>query len=246
MHRFFVPPAAISDDHLTLNEGPAHQIASVLRLRPGDAIIALDDTGAEYAVTLTAVDKRRAEGRITARRRAAGEPAVHLTLYACLLKRDHFEWVLQKATEVGVSAFVPVISARTVVDKARPGKLDRWMRIISEAAEQSRRGRLPRLHEPLSFAEALRHAADHDARLIPWEEAQGGGIRAALTGGAGSVALCIGPEGGFEAAEVDAARAAGFAPVTLGARILRAETACIVASALILHELDAPDHSTGA
>jgi 16S rRNA (uracil1498-N3)-methyltransferase len=237
MHRFFISPGAIQGDHVTIEGGPAHQIAHVLRLKPGAAITVLDDSGAEYAITLTAVDKRRAEGTITARREAQGEPPLTLTLYACLLKRDNFEWVLQKGTEIGVTMFVPVISARTVVDKARPGKIDRWARIISEAAEQSRRGRLPRLLEPLPFAEALAHAADHDAKLIPWEEAESGTLRGALPRGVRSVALCIGPEGGFSAGEIDAAHDHGFAPITLGPRILRAETAAVVAAALVIHEL---------
>lgn len=152
--------------------------------------------------------------------------------------------MLQKGTEVGVSAFVPVITQRSLVRNAKSAanKRERWERIITEAAEQSGRGRLPRLHEPLLFAEALARAASSDCTLIPWEKATAGTLRAALRKLPDDlrqpiIALFIGPEGGYSEEEIDQATTAGAIPVTLGRRILRTETAAVVAAAVVLYEL---------
>lgn len=234
MHRFFVNPQFISETAVSFPPEQAHQLRAVLRMSVGDAVIVLDNAGQEYDVTLTAVDKKQVLGNITARRATTGEPATHLTLYLALLKRDNFEWVLQKGTEIGVNRFVPIITARTVVTAVKPSKLERWQRILSEAAEQCRRARIPELAVPLTLTAA---AAAHGAgvALMPWEEARDVTITAALAERPGrSIALFIGPEGGFAESEVEYGRAHDLIPVTLGPRILRAETAAIVAATLAL------------
>jgi 16S rRNA (uracil1498-N3)-methyltransferase len=150
--------------------------------------------------------------------------------------------VLQKGTEVGVSAFAPVITRRSLVrgDDVTPEKMLRWERIIREAAEQSGRGVLPQLLPPAPFAEAVMAAAALDRTLIAWEgEAQGAIGEALAQPGIGTVGLFIGPEGGYEAEEIDEAAARGIAPVTMGRRILRTETAAVVGAALVLYELGA-------
>jgi 16S rRNA (uracil1498-N3)-methyltransferase len=239
-HRFFVPPAAIAGEWVTFDSEQAHQLRSVLRLRPGARVLALDDSGFEIEVELSEVERDSARGRACGRVTCRTEPALHLTLYQGVLKGDHMEWVLQKGTELGVSAFVPLLSARSVVagveriEKKRP----RWERIIREAAEQSHRGRLPRLLAPLPFDRACQEIARAgDAAWIPWEEAAGNSLVEALRAAASPpprAALLIGSEGGFEAAEVREAQAHGITPVTLGPRILRAETAALAAATLIL------------
>jgi 16S rRNA (uracil1498-N3)-methyltransferase len=150
---------------------------------------------------------------------------------------------LQKGTEIGVSRFVPVIARRTLVrdaDVVTSERLTRWERIIAEAAEQSGRGRLPELAEPLQFAVAVGDALATTQRvLIAWEEAGSGDLTAALAelpAGA-RVALFVGPEGGYEAAEVDLAQSQGARSITLGPRILRTETAALVGPALVLNML---------
>ncbi len=232
MHRFFIDPQFISDTAVSFPPEQAHQMRAVLRMAPGDGVVVLDNAGWEYDVTLTDVSNRQVLGEITARRTAGGEPATHLTLYQALLKRDNFEWVLQKGTEIGVSRFVPIITARTVVTAVKPNKRTRWQRILTEAAEQCRRGRIPELAPPQPLAEAIA-ACTAAVRLMPWEEAGGKPLTAALTGKPRTVALFIGPEGGFDPAEIDAKVTA----VTLGPRILRAETAAIVAATLTLQAL---------
>lgn len=238
MHRFFVSPEQIAGHLVHFRADQARQLRDVLRLRPGDAVAVLDDTGQVYRVRLERVSRERTDGIIESRAAAGGEPAAHVTLYQSLLKREKFEWVLQKGTELGVTRFAPVISRRALVREAGD-KLDRWRRIIAEAAEQAGRGRLPELRPPVALEDALRDAPTYARAIIPWEAAEGGGIRAALAGlpPAPAVALFIGSEGGFDPAEIEAARAAGLMPITLGPRILRTETAALVAVALALHEL---------
>lgn len=242
MHRFFVPEDAIHQDTVVFPPELAHQIRSVLRMAPGQPVIVLDNAGWEYELRLTRVERGGAEGQILARRPAPVEPAVPVTLYQSLIKRDRFEWLLQKGTEVGVSRFVPMISRHTVLPKAdrvTPNREARWQRIITEAAEQCRRGRLPQLASPITMNEAVDQLPQGQLALIPWEGAAGTGIRAALqaAGRPDHIALFIGPEGGFAQDEVAYARQRGVHPVTLGPRILRAETAAVVAAALILYEL---------
>lgn len=229
MHRFFIDPQFIGATAVTFPPEQAHQMRAVLRMAPGADVVVLDNAGWEYAVTLTAVTKSQVLGDIIARRPATGEPATHLTLYQALLKRDNFEWVLQKGTEIGVSRFVPIITARTVVTAVKPHKLERWQRILTEAAEQSRRGRIPELAPPLPLAEAIA-ACPAEALLMLWEAAGGMPLPAALAGKPRSVALFIGPEGGLDPTEIDEKVTA----VTLGPRILRAETAALVAATLAL------------
>ncbi len=252
MHRFFVTPESIHNHKVRFDEVQAHQIRQVLRLQAGTQVVALDNSGNEYVVTLTEVTRPRVVGQIDETRPVLNEPRTQLTLYQSLLPRDKFEWVLQKGTEVGVSAFVPVITQRSLVRDAKSAanKRERWERIITEAAEQSGRGRLPTLHEPLSFAEALTQASSSHCCLIPWEQATTGTVRAALQQALHpvlrplpddlqhpTVALFIGPEGGYSEEEIEQATAADAMPVTLGRRILRTETAAVVAAALVLYEL---------
>jgi 16S rRNA (uracil1498-N3)-methyltransferase len=174
---------------------------------------------------------------------ARTEPGLALTLYQSVLKGDRFEWVLQKGTELGAAAFVPMLSRRAIVtDAARVSKKrPRWERIIREAAEQSRRGRLPRLADPVSFSQACRESVEtHDLVLIPWEKAAHDGLSGmlrSLVSRPASIALLIGPEGGFEHDEIALAQRGGIRTVTLGPRTLRAETAGLAAMTIVLSEL---------
>ena len=242
MHRFFITPDQISLPIIRFDDDQAHQMRRVLRLRSGDLVMALDGMGLQYEVLLEEVSNSRVTGLITDKSAAVGEPATRLTLFQSLLKREKFEWVLQKGTELGVADFAPVITRRTLVrdgDDVKPEKLERWRRIIKEAAEQSGRGILPRLTAPIPFEAAAPETLIHQRALIAWEMETRRTIRDALAerDGVREVALFIGPEGGFEREEIDAAVWYGAVPVTLGPRTLRTETAAIVGAALVLHEL---------
>jgi len=257
MHRFFVRPSSIQGDQVTLGGAVVHQIRNVLRLSPGDVITVLDDSGWEYQVRLSTVEQQAANGFLESKVLARTEPRAKVTLYQSLLKGEKFEWVLQKGTELGVVEFVPTVANRCVigsVDDVKETRMRRWRRIVLEAAEQSHRGRLPRLHEPLLFPQACERARNSDLALMPWEGEQMRPIRSMLLDSPPtpvtvqgktvmmrrpfSISVFVGPEGGFTTREVDQARKYGIAPVSLGPRILRSETAALAAATIILHELE--------
>ncbi len=238
MHRFFVESeliARMSFGVLALEGSIAHQVANVLRLRIGDEIVLLDNAGSEYRVRLERIERKLIVVRFINSQPALGEPQTKITLYQSLLKGERWDFVLQKCTEVGVSGFVPVVSERCVA-QSREGRSGRHLRIIQEAAEQSQRGLLPMLGETMNFAVACDQAiATHDLAIILWEGEQGPDLGHALPQRQGTVALFVGPEGGYSAQEVTLAHECGIIPVTLGPRILRAETAGLVAAAITLY-----------
>ncbi len=236
MHRFFVPPDAIREDQVILPDSAARQAREVLRLAPGALIAILDNSGAEYRVELTTVGREGVAGRLVERLDRSNEPSTHLVLYQSLLKADKFEWVLQKCTELGVARFVPVVSARTIASDVSRTKRARWERILIEAAEQSGRTRIPELDPVTPLIEALEQAYKRGGwALIPWEEERQIGLREVLKR-EGPIHLFIGPEGGFTAEEIEAARGLGVISITLGPRILRAETAGLVAATAIFYD----------
>lgn len=235
MQRFFIDPHHIHGDRVTLSAYHAHQIHHVLRMRVGESIMVLDNTGQEYHVELTDIAPKQAHGIITQRQMSRAELPIAITLYMALLKRDNFEWVLQKATELGVAQVVPMVTARTIVKPTSGQKQDRWQRILTEAAEQSRRGRVPGLHAPLSFSDALTACPSESLNLIPWEEESARTFASTLPNMPAHVSLWIGPEGGFTPDEIEAAQGRGLLPVTFGRRILRAETAAIYGCSVLAH-----------
>lgn len=240
MRRFFVPPEAIVGQEAHLGPDLAHRMERVLRLRVGDHVLLLNNSGREYEVELTALTATAAQGLVLASREGSGEPNVRLVLYQALIKGQRFDWVLEKGTELGVAAFVPIVSSRSQVRPSSPpsARLERWRRVIVEAAEQSGRCRLPEVSLPLPFEEGCAAAAG--LRILPWEGERStslGELLAAQQLTLPVVSLFIGPEGGFPLDEVRLARRLGVHTVSLGRRIFRAETAAIVAAALVLHGL---------
>jgi 16S rRNA (uracil1498-N3)-methyltransferase len=243
MNRFFLPPSSIANDLVTFPAKTSHQIARVLRLRQTEKVIVLDNLGWEYDVELIEVEREMVKGNIIAKRQVTSEPNVKVGLYLGLTQREKFEWMLQKCTEIGASEFIPMITSRSLVKSLSEveRKRERWESILQEAAEQSGRGYIPILHPALAFPAAILDSARFSLKLIPWEEEKAHHINAAIkTPFAGnpsefSVAVLIGPEGGFSGGEIDQAMKAGLQPVTLGPRILRMETAAIVATTLIIN-----------
>ncbi len=250
---FFVDPGAIREGRAELAGGVAHQIRNVLRLRPGDTVELLDNSGFVHVARLVTVSKEGVAAEIVERRRSNSEPSVELVLYQALMKGQKMELVLQKGTEIGVTRFVPVLSERCV---SRPSaadldrRLERWQAIVREAAEQSGRAVLPPVAGVERLDEACRSATGGGLALMAWEEEQALGIGAVMReslppsppagegveGNRPRVSLLIGPEGGFSPREAQLAREAGVRIVSLGPRILRAETAGLVAATLVLCE----------
>jgi 16S rRNA (uracil1498-N3)-methyltransferase len=243
MHRFFVPAAWLETKQVTITGTLVHRLRNVLRLQPGDHVLLLDNSGWEHEVELNYVASQRVEGRVVHKSLATGEPRTKITLYQALLKLNKFEWVLQKCTELGVVGFVPMITERCVIgslEEISKTKTERWWRILMEAAEQSGRGRMPTLRPAVLFSAACEESAKGGLTLIPWEEEKERSLRSVLQSTERppfSINMLIGPEGGFTPEELALARQYGAKPITLGPRILRAETAGLVAASAILFEL---------
>ncbi len=238
--RFFVPGPLAAGATVAI-DSLAQQLVNVLRMKPGDDLVLLDGSGQEFLARLVSLSRHAAGAEVLQAQPCPAEPALHLTLYQCSLKADKFEWVLQKGTELGVSRFVPVIAERSIVRPAGAllGKYARWEAIVREAAEQCRRGRVPEIAPPQEWAQAV--ASRAGAGLLAWEEAAGSPALASWLQGQAppldQLSLLIGPEGGVSEQEAQAAAAHGWQWVSLGPRILRAETAAVAAVAVVMASL---------
>ena len=244
MHRFFLPPEHFVQHQVTFPPPQARQIRQVLRLSPGQRVVALDDLGWAYELELVEVSPSAVHAWVVRKFPAPGEPRTHLTMLVCLSQREKFEWILQKCTEVGVSAFVPVLSARSLVRSASQveNKLERWHSILREAAEQCGRGRIPVLHSPLSVVDAMQivdpGGCPPNLKLMAWEAEPSVSLTHALQkcdpDKPQHVHILIGPEGGFTPEEASLAQNMGYHIISLGSRIMRMETAAIVSAAITL------------
>jgi 16S rRNA (uracil1498-N3)-methyltransferase len=238
MHRFFIPRDAFTHDRVLITGEIAQQISRVLRLKPGDHITVLDDTGWEYESVIESITRDVVNGVVVKKVLGIGEPKTKVVLYQALLKTDKFEFVLQKGVELGITSFVPFVSERCVARKPSESKLERWHSVIREAAEQSRRTHLPVLHEVVSFKEACEQT--NQPALILWEEEKSQNLAATLKSApftrAQAISVFVGPEGGFTSTEIELARRHGIVPAGLGNRILRAETAGLAAISAIMYE----------
>jgi 16S rRNA (uracil1498-N3)-methyltransferase len=240
-YRFFVAPDAFRDDTVLIEDDDlVRQLTSVLRLGAGDRIVLLDGTGWQHTVVIESAGRGRVAGQVEQRERVLSEPKLELTIAAGLMRAERFEWLLQKGTELGAAAFIPVLCERSISEGgAGAAKQARWARIIREAAEQSRRGILPRLEAPLPYKEACKGAAGGPALLL-WEGQGAMPIRSALEALAAArppaaLTTLSGPEGGLTDAELELASSVGIPPVTLGPRTLRAETAPLAAAAAAMY-----------
>jgi 16S rRNA (uracil1498-N3)-methyltransferase len=235
--RLFVPPARLQGDRVTLTGEEHRRVCRVLRLRAGDRITLFDGAGNECEAVLEEPGSRSVAAVIVGRRTVSAPSGPAVTLLVGLTKGERMDLVVQKATELGVAGLVPVETTRVVprleAERAR-GRRARWLTIAREAARQCGRADAPTVAEITPFAAALRQAPAEALKLIFWEEAAGVPLRTCLPAAApAKVVLAVGPEGGFAPEEIAAAEAAGFRIASLGPRTLRAETAAIVAVALV-------------
>lgn len=244
MQRFFLNPEQIQDGLVTFPDSISKQIRRVLRMDvKKDAVVVLDNLGWEYLVKLDGVKGNSVIGHVLSKQEGRQNPAVEITLCFSQARRDKVELILQKCTEIGVSSFLPYYSSRSLVQETPPNsaRTERLESIMREAAEQSRRSNLPRLLAAVNFEEMLRQTSDRALKLIAWEgtplvQQLGAQTLSALkTATDNSVALLIGPEGGFSAEEVELAENYGYQQFSLGQNILRMETACIAGSVLLIH-----------
>ena len=231
MRRFFVDKADKSETKLSGAE--YKHLAEVLRARVGDKIILCPNDGRDYVYAIKALDKTSATLEYLYDYPNETECALDLTVYPALLKGDKTELVVQKLTELGVKNIRPFISEFTV---QKSEKSDRLQRAAHEAAKQCGRAIIPSIDKPQTFDKVLPQLGDFDNVVFAYEGtyADGKRIDEVIRGDEKSVALIVGPEGGFSEKEVLALTDSGYMPVTLGKRILRAETASIAGSAVIM------------
>ncbi len=239
MHRFFIDPTAIDGKTAELTGQEAHHLASVLRLTKGEKIILFDGTGKVYTARIERVSKKNVPLSIVkAEEASAGVTRLHLG--QALLKGKKMDFVIQKATELGIDTLHPFTSQFCDISAPAENKISRWQRIVIEACKQCGQPFPPDVRPPVTFDRILTTQGHFDCKLIFREGedvcplADCFPLRAPTR----SVIMLIGPEGGFSRDEIDKAVAVGYIPVTLGSRVLRAETASIAGMAIVQYLLE--------
>lgn len=241
MPRFFVDKSAIKDERIELGAENSQHIVAVLRGRVGDEITVCDGEGTDYNCTLVDVNKKQALAKIIDVVKNTNEPDLKITLFQGLPKGDKMELVIQKCVEIGIDKIVPVKTDFTVVklDNKEDKKVARWNKISEAAAKQCGRGKIPVVENIVSFKEAMERISDFDGAIIPYEKEKDRGIKQFLSDFRGkSIAVFIGPEGGFSDNEIQLALEKNVSSVTLGKRILRTETAGLVTGVILLYEIE--------
>lgn len=245
MYQFFVEPAQIHDNTVIIEGRDVNHIKNVLRMKPGEEIaVSNGQDGKEYRCGIVSLEEEQIICELRFVKEEGLELSSRVHLFQGLPKADKMELIIQKAVELGVYEIVPVETGRCVVKldaKKAKQKTERWQGIAEAAAKQSKRQIIPVVSEPVRLKEALKQAADMEVKMIPYELAEGMAqtkeIISSLPENA-DIAVFIGPEGGFEEAEIQAAREVGVVPITLGKRILRTETAGLTVMAWIMYQLE--------
>ena len=261
MSRFFVSPDQVGANMITIEDrNDLHHMKKVLRLGPGDEVDISDGSAWEYRARIEYLEADMAQLQILDKQSFATEPATRVTLYQGIPKQGKMETIIQKCVELGVHRVVPVFMDRTVVvDKGNfQKKIDRWQKVSAEAVKQCRRGIIPEVSGAMRMKEVLDElSGSYDLILIPYENEDGTTIKDVLrslpakSGDAaapetatlkpdapGTIAVLIGPEGGFSEEEVAMVTGAGGRSVSLGRTTLRTETAGMAALAMIMYELE--------
>jgi len=244
MYQFFVEPERIGSEQALITGPDVNHIRNVLRMKPGEAVRISDGSGSCYDGIIDTLQNDEIVVRLSGEKIESTELPVETVLFQGLPKSDKMELIIQKNTELGISAIVPVSTSRAVVkldEKKADSKVKRWNGIAEAAAKQSKRTLIPQIRPVMSFKQALIEASAFDIKLMPYENAEGMAFTrkciSEIKPGA-RVAIFIGPEGGFSEEEVEAASEAGFVPITLGRRILRTETAGMSVLSMLVYALE--------
>jgi len=234
MFRFFLKSSIEDPQNIVISDKEAiKKITKVLRLQVGDLLILFDKTGEEYEVRIQEIKSKQIVCSLVSRIDIDRELGIEINLYQSLLKKDKLEWLCQKLTEIGVKRIISVVAENCVVKELNANKAGRYKKIIEEATIQSG-GKIPPAFGPvLTFEQALKNLNPRDLNLIAHEQEQESKITDVLKNNIGVINIFIGPEGGFSPFEIDLARQNSLIPISLGKRILRAETAAIVACGTI-------------
>ena len=247
MFQFFVDKTQINEEAglAVITGADVNHICNVLRMRTGEQFYVTDgESGGKYLCALKEAGEEQVVCDILRSIPESSELPCEITLYQGLPKADKMELIIQKAVELGVSRIVPVSTKRSIVkldDKKAGAKISRWQGIAEAAAKQSKRDVIPQIGEVMTLKAALAEAADFEVSMMPYENAEGMAFTRSLlekiTPGQ-RVAIFVGPEGGFDDSEVEAALAQNTQPVTLGRRILRTETAGLAMLSMLVYVLE--------
>lgn len=238
MHHFVIAPDAVREGTALITGSEARHLRAVLRLAVGDRVRLFDGTGRIHEAVITRLGKGEVEARIVASETVARLP-VQIHLGQALLKGKKMDLLVQKANELGIEVLVPFVSARCDVRNRNREREERWHRIVLESCKQCGRPVPMACRPETDFAGVLAADGDFDLKLIFWEEERQRSLGSLFERPAPvrAVLALVGPEGGFSSEEIKRATAAGFIPVSLGRRILRAETASLAAMAILQHRL---------
>lgn len=245
MYHFFVNPEQIGEREIKITGKDVNHIKNVLRMQPGEEIaVSSGQDSKKYRCEIVELSEQEITAKIMWAEEAGMELPNKIYLFQGLPKSDKMELIIQKAVELGVYEIVPVATKRAVVKldlKKEQNKRKRWQAISESAAKQSKRMIIPQIHSVMTFQEAVLYAKEMDVKIIPYELAEGMGKTREIFGNikkGQSVAVFIGPEGGFDDQEAALAAESGILPVTLGKRILRTETAGMAVLSMLVFCLE--------
>ena len=235
MNRFFIPKEQIGRNSVTISGSDVNHIKNVLRKAVGDELICFDGSGFEYIARIYEIKKDGVLLSIVSETHRESEPHIKVCLGQGLPKHAKMDEIIQRSTELGVTEIAPVLTERSV---AKGEKASRWQRIAKESAEQSGRLVVPAVYPLMDLDGFLEFTTLHELKIVPWEGEKERTLKQVLheRTEAASIAVLIGPEGGFSSGEIGKASNAGFTPVSLGKRILRTETAGPAVISMIMYE----------
>lgn len=237
MSRFFVSKEFVKTNSIYITGLEAHHILDVMRLKVSDEVVVFDGTGREYTGIVKAADRKSLEVRIKSVRESPAGRSFLLTLIQAIPKKDKMDYIVEKATELGVSRIIPVTTERTIPewnDAKRAVIVERWRKIAREAAKQCGRSDIPEISPIAPFEELA--VSDHDLKLIAALSDKAIKLKDALKNGGGNTTVAIGPEGDFTPKEAEDALRAGFKIVSLGPRVLKSDTAGLAVLSMINYE----------
>ncbi len=244
MPNFFVKNEQIKNNNIYITDSDVNHISNVLRLKVDANINIIDENQNQYLCKIINIDKKVVECEIVEKLDINNEPSVNITLFQCLAKFEKMEYIIQKATELGIKEFVPVISNRVIVkldDKAKAKKMDRWHVIAKGAAEQSKRNCIPEIKNIIFYKDICNLVPKYDIILVAYEQEKESlkKILAKVKSNVQNIGIIIGPEGGFEQSEIDLLKKYNNTYIiSLGKTILRTETASISLISNILYEFN--------
>lgn len=243
MPRFFVPKEKIDDKRIVIDSEDVAHITRVLRLGIGDKLTVCDGRGYDYNAEISEISKKEIICEILEKNNSETEANISVTLFQGIPKGSKMEYIIQKTTEMGITDIVPVSMTRCVSKvedrKSEQKKLERWQKIAVEASKQSQRGIVPKIHNILSFKDAILKMKEADLYFAPYECEEDNKLRNVLKSKQNiqTAAFMIGPEGGYDLMEIEKLKEEKIPTVTLGKRILRTETAPLAVTAMLMYEI---------